>query len=147
MNVSPSPLNPILTVDSLRAFMDEAFPQIHADGRAYSIAEIGVGTATLHLEPTDKHLRPGGTVSGPSLFALCDYAAYAVILAHIGPVALAVTTNLSMNFLRKPEPGLLICRAEILKLGKRLAVIDARITDQDNALVAQCNATYSIPPR
>ena len=82
----------------------------------------------MRLAPSERHLRPGGTVSGPTMFALADVTAYCAVLAHIGPVALAVTTNLNINFLRKPEPGPLSCTCRLLKLGKRLAVIEASIS-------------------
>lgn len=138
---------PVMTVDELEAYMAEVFPQIQADGQVYSIVYIKPGCADLALDPGERHLRPGGTVSGPTIFALTDYAAYAVILAHIGRVPLAVTTNLSLNFLRRPEPGRLTCSASLLKLGKRLAVVDARVHDDAGELVAQASITYSIPPK
>jgi uncharacterized protein (TIGR00369 family) len=82
------------------------------------------------------------------MMALVDLAAYAVILAHIGPVALAVTTNLNINFLRKPEPGDLLATCKLLKLGKRLAVTECTITGRNGGdPVAHATATYSIPPR
>jgi uncharacterized protein (TIGR00369 family) len=86
-------------------------------------------------------------VSGPTLFALCDAAVYVAILAAIGPQALAVTTNLSINFLRKSAPGDLIAECRLLKLGKRLAVgeVTVHAADEEEA-VAHCVATYSIPP-
>ncbi len=128
--------------------MDTDFPQIHTDGRVFTITEIGSGSVSMRLDPSERHLRPGGTVSGPALFTLADVTAYAAVLAHIGPVALAVTTNLSINFLRPPKPSPTTCTCRILKLGKRLAVIDASIF-QENAdeLIAHATATYSIPPR
>ena len=94
-------------------------------------------------------LRPGGTVSGPIMMSLADAAIYSVILANIGLVSLAVTTNLSINFLRKPGPEDLYCRASILKLGKRLAVCEATLYNQEPGIgkpVAHVTATYSIPP-
>jgi uncharacterized protein (TIGR00369 family) len=102
----------------------------------------------MHLHADKQHLRPGGTVSGPSLFALADVAAYAAILGHIGSVALAVTTNLNINFLRKADPGIVEAVARILKLGKRLAVLDISLTSTTTGeLIAHATATYSIPPR
>lgn len=140
-------MQPIMTEAELSALLDREFPQIHVNGRVFSIASIGPGEAVLRLDPSDAHLRPGGTVSGPTLFALADLASYVAILAHIGPVALAVTTNLSINFLRKPPPGTLLARCEILKLGKRLAVAEVGIAPPtETALVAHATATYSIPP-
>lgn len=138
---------PIMTVSEVERFLESEFPQINADGRIYRVDRIGPGEAVLLLDPTDNHLRPGGTVSGPTLFTLADLSAYVAILAHIGPVALAVTTNLSINFLRKPPLGPLIGQCRILKLGKRLAVVEVAIRSPDQTdLVAQATATYSIPP-
>ncbi|MGQ7793945.1 PaaI family thioesterase [Faunimonas sp. B44] len=139
---------PVMSVEEVAAFLDREFPQIQAGGRPYAIAAIGPGSATLRLDPNDAHLRPGGTVSGPTLFALADLAAYVAILAHIGPVALAVTTNLNINFLRRPPLAPLLGECRILKLGKRLAVTDVAIrgTLEDDVL-AHASATYSIPPR
>ncbi len=96
------PLGPVMSIEELRVFMKREFPQL---GNAFEITEIGDGSATMQLNADEQHLRPGGTVSGPSLFALADVTAYAAILVHIGPVALAVTTNLNINFLRKPSPA------------------------------------------
>lgn len=141
-------LTPIMDRDALNRFLETDFPQIHTDGKVFDVTEVGPGTVVMRLDPNERHLRPGGTVSGPTLFALADVAAYCVVLAHIGPVALAVTTSLNINFLRKPEPGPLSCTCRLLKLGKRLAVIDASIFGADaDDLVAHATATYSIPPR
>ncbi|MEM7196509.1 MAG: PaaI family thioesterase [Pseudomonadota bacterium] len=95
-----------------------------------------------------EYLRPGGTVAGPVMMTLADVAIYAVIMANIGLVSLAVTTNLNINFLRKPPPADLLASARVLKLGKRLAVCECSIhtaaTGEDN-LVAHATGTYSIP--
>ncbi|OJU06503.1 MAG: thioesterase [Rhizobium sp. 63-7] len=139
---------PVMTIDELHAFLETDFPQIHTDGRVFTIIAIEPGVVRMRFDPMERHLRPGGTVSGPALFTLADVAAYAAVLAHIGPVALAVTTNLNINFLRLPKPESVTCECRILKLGKRLAVLDASIYQQDAAkLVAHATATYSIPPR
>lgn len=141
-------MQPVMTAAELNAFLDLEFPQIHADGRIYEIEAVGPGEAVLSVKPSEKHLRPGGTISGPTMMALADLAAYAVILAHIGPVALAVTTNLNMNFLRKPGPGDLVGTCRLLKLGKRLAITECGIAGREGGdLVAHATATYSIPPR
>jgi len=93
-------------------------------------------------------LRPGGTISGATMMGLADIAAYAAILASIGWVPLAVTTNLNINFLRKPGPGALMAEARLLKLGQRLAVCDVAIrSDGVEELVAHATSTYSIPPQ
>lgn len=143
----PAPATPVMSAPEVSAYIDEVFPQIKANGDDISVEAVSAGTARVRLHADDKHLRPGGTVSGPTLFMLADLAAYAVILAHIGRVALAVTTNLNINFLMKPEPGPLDATAMILKLGKRLVVTDIAIRDSGGELVAHATATYSIPPR
>ena len=105
-------------------------------------------TARLRLVASEKHLRPGGTVSGPSMFALADVCLYIAILAQIGPVALAVTTNLNINFLRRPSPGDLVADCRLLKLGNRLAVGEVFLHSQgEDEPVAHATGTYSIPPR
>ena len=93
-------------------------------------------------------VRPGNTVSGPSLFTLADIGGYVCVLSHAGPDALSVTTNLNINFMRKAEAGPVdgICR--ILKLGKNLMVFDIDIVaGEDRHLVAHATGTYSIPPK
>ncbi len=140
-----------MNVDDINQFIEQHFPQINDGGQCYFVESIEPGVATLRLEPDNRHLRPGNTVSGPTLFTFADIAAYVVILAHIGPVALAVTTNLNINFLRKPTLQTLHCRCRIMKLGKRLCVVEADIypANEDaggNASVAHATATYSIPP-
>ena len=141
-------LTPIMDPEALNRFLETDFPQIHTDGKVFEVTDVGPGTVSMRLVPSERHLRPGGTVSGPTLFALADVAAYCVVLAHIGPVALAVTTNLSINFVRRPEPGPLTCACRLLKLGKRLAVIEASIFGEGtDDMVAHATATYSIPPR
>ena len=132
--------------DALTAFMERDFSQVAA---MFRIDDVGPMTLTLRLLPDDSHLRPGGTVSGPAMFALADVAVYLAILAQIGPQALSVTTNCSIDFLRKPQAGLdLICQARLLKLGRRLAVGDCLIrSDGQGDPVARASLTYSIPPR
>ena len=97
----------------------------------------------------ERFLRPGGTIAGPVMMGLADAAIYALVLSRIGAVELAVTTQLSINFLRKPLPGDVIADARMLKLGKRLAVAEARMYSEDgdpDEPVAHVTATYSIPP-
>jgi uncharacterized protein (TIGR00369 family) len=140
--------HPIMTLDELTAFLDREFPQIHLGGRSYFVDEIGPLTARMRMEYHERHLRPGGTISGPAMMALADLALYAAILAHIGPVALAVTTSLNFNFLRKPEPRALIADCRLLKLGKRLAVGDVSIYSEGSSdMVSHASGTYSIPDR
>ncbi len=113
----------------------------------FELDDIGPGTASLKLPFADNMLRPGGTVSGPAMMGLADSAMYAAVLSEIGIVKLAVTTNFNINFLRRPKPGDLIARARVIKLGKRLAVIEVSIfSDGDDRAVAHATGTYSIPP-
>ncbi|KGF68813.1 hypothetical protein LL06_14440 [Hoeflea sp. BAL378] len=142
-----TPATPVMSAADVSAYLDEVFPQVKTNGDDIRVIEVTPGRALVRLQAGEKHLRPGGTVSGPTLFMLADVGAYAVILAHIGRVALAVTTNLNINFLKKPEPGPLDATATILKLGKRLVVTDIAIGDSGGDLVAHATATYSIPPR
>lgn len=136
-----------MSLGELREFLVREFPQGFGPGQGRTIEAVGPGTARVRLSASDADLRPGGTVSGPAMMALCDATMYAAILAAIGPVALAVTTNLSINFLRKPEPGDLIADCTLLKLGKRLAVGEVAVRSAaGEEMVAHCVATYSIPP-
>ncbi|WP_028880497.1 PaaI family thioesterase [Terasakiella pusilla] len=108
---------------------------------------IGDGSAVLRLPFNDVMLRPGGTVSGPTMMALADACMYAVILSAIGQVKLAVTTNLNINFMHRPAPGDLMAEGRILKLGKRLAVMEVTLhSDGHDEPVAHATGTYSIPP-
>jgi uncharacterized protein (TIGR00369 family) len=136
---------PVMTAAEVADYVRKVFPQ--ADGYNWEARKVGPGTITVCMRVSDNHLRPGGTVSGPTMFALADVTAYLLVLAHIGEVALAVTTNLSINFLSKPPLGDLKAEARLLKLGKRLAVCEIHILpEKGDTLVAQATATYSIPP-
>lgn len=131
-----------MTVDELNDFLHAAFD----GGRPYLVESIGPLRARVTMPVEQLVIRPGGTVSGPTLMMMADAASYAVILAHIGPVALAVTSNLNITFLRKPQPVGIVVEAEILKLGRKLAVVDARISSEgSDHLVAQATVTYAIP--
>ena len=132
--------------EALNAFMAREFPQVAADYRVERVAPM---EADVRLLVGDGHLRPGGTVSGPSMYSLADLAMYAVLLGMIGPVALAVTTNASMDFMRKPQAGRdLIGQARLLKLGKTLAVGDVLIRSEGSEdVLARAGMTYAIPPR
>jgi uncharacterized protein (TIGR00369 family) len=135
------------TLEELRAYLVEIFPEVWKRGDL-KIEDIAPMSATLRLVHHPRHLRPGGTISGPAMFALCDVALYVAILGEIGRVEHAVTTNVSINFLRKPAPADLIGRAKLIKLGKRLAVGEvALFSEGESDMVAQATGTYSIPTR
>ena len=106
------------------------------------------GGCIVRLNATDRHLRPGNTVSGPSLFTLADIGGYVCVLTHAGPEALSVTTNLNINFMRKAEPGPIDGHCRILKLGKSLMVFEIdMVAGPDGLTVAHATGTYSIPPK
>lgn len=132
------------TAEEIQTFLDAEFPQAKT-----RVEAVGDQQARVRHPVDDSHLRPGGTISGPTMMALADTAAYVAIFGKYGIVPLAVTTNLSINFLNKPAAGLdLIADAELLKAGSRLVVVDVRIySDGDPAMLAQASVTYSIPPR
>ncbi|WP_124112542.1 PaaI family thioesterase [Palleronia sp. THAF1] len=134
-----------MTISDLHAFLKDAFPQVADD---FAIEDMTQDTMRVRLRVTDKHLRPGGTVSGPSIFALADVGLYLMILSRLGPVALAVTTNCSVDFMRKPKAATdLIADTRLLKLGRVLAVGDVLIRSEgDEKPVARASLTYSIPP-
>jgi uncharacterized protein (TIGR00369 family) len=134
---------------ALNAFLQEHFPQIEKVGVVHEVNDTEVIFA---LQPDDSHLRPGNTISGPTMMALADVTAYGAILHKLGEEALAVTTNLNINFLRKPEAGVpMYARGSLLKLGKRLAICEISIEQdrqgKDAVLVAHSTCTYSIPPQ
>ncbi|MGL4494288.1 MAG: PaaI family thioesterase [Beijerinckiaceae bacterium] len=137
-----------MTVPQLEDFLAQEFPQMLVGGKTYFIEAASYATARIRMQYADKHLRPGGTISGPSMFALADYALYVAVLASIGPVALAVTTNLNINFIAKPAQRDLIGECHLFKIGKRLAVGEVSIhSDGMTEMVAHATGTYSIPPR
>lgn len=133
-----------METESVRAYLAEVFPQVDTD--VYWLESVDPDQTIVRLSAGYAQLRPGGTVSGPTMMALADYALYAAILSRIGPVALAVTTSLSFNFLRKPEPGDLLGVCRLMKLGKRLAVGEVSIAETlDAPPVCHAVGTYSIP--
>jgi uncharacterized protein (TIGR00369 family) len=135
---------PKMTVEELEQFLDRHFPDMAQ--RAVSVESVAENFARVRLRYHDRHLRPGGTIAGPSLMMLADMAMYMALLAMIGPVALAVTTNLNINFLRKPAQADVIGECKILKLGKRLAVGEVTMySEGDTEPVAHATVTYSIP--
>jgi len=116
-----------------------------ADSGIY-LQSIEPGKAEMVLPYSDHSIRPGGTIAGPFMMMLADVCMYAVVLSLLGKIKLAVTTSLNINFVRKPANSDLIARGNIIKLGKRLAVIEVSIySDED--IVAHATGTYSIPPQ
>ncbi len=136
---------PKMTIAEFNQLLAEEMPFAVDAGLRLDVMEHGAVSMVL---PYDGNmLRPGGTISGPSMMMLADAAMYAVVLSMIGRVALAVTTNFNINFLRKPTPGDISAEGKIIKLGKRLAVIQVTLFSvNDEEPVAHATGTYSIPP-
>ncbi|HSF91339.1 MAG TPA: PaaI family thioesterase [Paracoccaceae bacterium] len=133
------------TIPELQEYLHEVFPQM--EGK-FTILEMEPLHMRVQMQTGGADLRPGGTVSGPTLFTLADCAFYLATLAMIGREALTVTTSCSIDFMRKPEPGMLLAETRILKLGKVLSVGDVLIYSEGNEKpVARANLTYSIPPK
>jgi uncharacterized protein (TIGR00369 family) len=139
---------PVLTVEELDRFLMAEFPQVFHGASGLSIEAVWHGGARVRQAYQAHHIRPGGTISGPTMMALTDFAMYVGLLASIGPVPLAVTTSLNINFLRKPGPCDLTAECRLLKLGKRLAVGEVTIRSDGTAEpVAHATSTYSIPSK
>lgn len=135
-----------MEITELSEFLDVIFPQVRGE---FAIDALDQDAIKVRLKVGERHLRPGGTVSGPSMFGLADVTTYLQIMAHIGPEALAVTTNCSLDFMRKPEARRdLIATGRLLKLGRVLAVAEVHLRSEgSDAIVARANMTYSIPPK
>ena len=141
-------LQPVMDVDAVNIFLKQVYPQLNDDFADYMATDVFPGGCIVRLNATDRHLRPGNTVSGPSLFTLADIGGYVCVLTHAGPEALSVTTNLNINFMRKAEPGPIDGHCRILKLGKSLMVFEIdMVAGPDGLTVAHATGTYSIPPK
>jgi uncharacterized protein (TIGR00369 family) len=137
---------PVLSVGELESFLRTEFSQVFNSASGVSIEAVWHGGARVRQTYRKDFIRPGGTISGPTMMALADFAMYVALLASIGPVPLAVTTNLNINFLRKPGAADLLAEAKLMKLGKRLAVGEVGIRSAGmTELVAHVTSTYSIP--
>lgn len=134
---------PQLTVEEVTAFLEEVFPQVRGEA---TIDHVAPYQAVMRLKVGERHLRPGGTVSGPTMFMMADVSFYVAVLAMIGREALTVTSNVSINFLRKPGLGDLTAHARILKLGRTLATGDAMVHSEGiEGPVAHAVLSYAIP--
>ena len=138
---------PALTLSELERFLRAEFPQAFTTESGLSVEEVWHGGARVRQTCRAAFIRPGGTISGPTMMALADVAMYIAVLTAIGPVPLAVTTHLSIDFLRRPAAADIVAEAELIKLGKQLAVGTVAIRSVAAAdLVAYATSTYSIPP-
>jgi uncharacterized protein (TIGR00369 family) len=137
---------PAMSVRELENFLGAEFPEVFNPDSGLSISEVRHGGALIRQAHRASFIRPGGTISGPTMMALADFAMYVAVLASIGPVPLAVTTNLNINFLRKPGAADLLAEARLMKIGKRLAVGEVAIRSAGELdVVAHATSTYSIP--
>lgn len=145
MTAPPSASSLRLDADGLNAFLAKAFPHGGGSGLPQvTEAEPGRVQVTRPFDPSS--LRPGGVISGPTMMALADTAAYALVLAHIGAVPMAVTTSLTMHFLRPCKPGVLVAEATLLRLGRRIATCDIRLwTEGPDRLAAHATVAYALP--
>jgi uncharacterized protein (TIGR00369 family) len=135
---------PVLGAEELQFILQGGFP----DADVPHVEAVSDDNVLMSYSISDRHGRPGGTVAGPVMMSLADTAAWVAIMSQIGPVVLAVTTSLHIDFLRKPALTDLMARARILKLGARLAVVDVELFSRGaSELVAKSQVTYSIPPR
>ena len=133
-----------VTTDKFNEIIKIELPSA-ADTGIY-LRQVDAGRAELVLPYNVKSLRPGGTIAGPFMMMLADVCMFAVVLSLLGEIKLAVTTSLNINFLRKPSECDLVARGNIIKLGKRLAVVEVSIYSDDD-IVAHATGTYSIPPQ
>jgi uncharacterized protein (TIGR00369 family) len=146
--MKPKAPPPVLTVAELETYLRVEFPQVFNADSGVSIEDAWHGGARVRQAWREVFIRPGGTISGPTMMALADFAMYVAVLAAIGPVGLAVTTSLNINFLRKPGRADLLAEAKLMKLGKRLAVGEVALMSAGSEdIVAHVTATYSIPAR
>ncbi len=134
-----------INAEEMTGFLDEVFPQVRG---MFGIDRMDETLLVMRLFNDDKHLRPGGTVSGPAMFSLADVAAYVATMGFVGKEALAVTTHCSIDFMRKPVAGVdLLAEARVLKLGRALSVTDVLLFSEGTTQpVAHASLTYSIPP-
>ena len=135
----------VMTADDLNVFLQKVFLEVAGE---FFVEEVSEDRCILRLNVEERHLRPGGTISGPAMFGLADVTAYITTLARIGPRALAVTTNCSIDFMRKPAAGVdLLGHGRLLKLGRQLSVTDVLLFSEGmDAPVARASLTYAIPP-
>lgn len=137
-----------LSAAEVTALVAEHFPQLHEGTGPVVIEAITPAETIVRMRQDARAMRPGGTVSGPAMFKLADFSVYAAILAALGTGALqAVTTNMAMSFLMRPEPVDLLARARLIKLGRRLAVAEVELYSEGVVqMVAHATATYALPP-
>jgi uncharacterized protein (TIGR00369 family) len=139
---------PVLTAVEIEELLAVEFPQVFKPGSGLSIEQVGYGVCRVRQAHHPDQLRPGGTISGPTMMALADFAMYVAVFSVVGREPLAVTTNLNINFLRKPTQADLLAEARLLKHGARLVVGEVLIRSEGGEdPVAHVTSTYSVPPK
>jgi len=137
---------PAMNVDEISALLYEVFPQGFYPGCGLTIERVDYASSRVRRHFQEDSIRPGGTISGATMMELADFAMYVAVFSVAGPQPLAVTTNLNINFLRKPGKGDLLADARLMKVGKRLVVGEVAIySDGESEPVAHVTSTYSIP--
>ena len=136
-----------LSADEVGRLIDNAFPGVNAGKRTTVIESVADRSARVRLLLDERNIRPGGTLSGPAMFMLADFTIYVALIATLGPEAIAaVTSNLNINFLSRPEPADLIGEARIIRLGRRLAYAEVSISaDKSRELLAHATSNYVLP--
>lgn len=147
MSIGTKPHRP-LTTDEVTRLVDDVFPGLHAHGRLIHIESVADRLAVVRLVPGPGSIRPGGTISGPALFTLADFAIYAALIGTLGPAAVAcVTSSLNITFLRRPEPSDVIAQARLIRIGRRLAYAEVGLHPAGaEELLAHATASYALPP-
>jgi uncharacterized protein (TIGR00369 family) len=147
MEIAPRQV-PRLSVDQVAALVEEHFPQVQEGTGRLSIESLAPRAGVVRMAQDPRVIRPGGTIMGPAMFKLADFAVYAAILAELGAGALlAVTTSMTINFLSRPEPADLLAHVRLIKVGRRLVVGEVEIySDGKPDMVAQATSTYALPP-
>jgi len=135
-----------LSVAEVDSLIDEHFPGIHVGGRTVVLEAVGDRTARVRLLLTERNIRPGGTISGPAMFMLADFAIYVALIATLGkPAIAAVTSNLNINFLLRPDPSDLVAEARLLRVGRRLTYAEVSITAAGaSEVLAHATGTYAL---
>ncbi len=136
-----------LRVEEVTRLIDETFPGIHTGGRTVFIESVADRTACVRLKLDPRNIRPGGTISGPAMFMLADFAIYVALIATIGaPAISAVTSNLNINFLLRPDPADLLANAKVIRIGRRLAYAEVHISaDGGGEVLAHATGSYAMP--
>jgi uncharacterized protein (TIGR00369 family) len=136
-----------LDVKRIEELIDARFPQIHSGRRKFVVEEVAFRSARVRMTADPRNIRPGGTIAGPAMFTLADFSIYVAVIATLGEAGFeAVTSNLNINFLARPEATDMTAVVKLLRLGRRLAVGEAELYSEGvTDMVAHATATYALP--